>query len=186
MNYRNRFIDEYQNARVNLTLTEDGYERYVVDLYPGKLAVVDILVHAIWILVVLFFAFQTSKMGIPGTFVTSLGGMLLAFLIGTFLPLGFLLGGIVLLLGIIALPSHIVAGPLGLYGLHSLSKRLSKWYGRDLVKRWCISTEEKFLRAIGERTIVVTENRYATEDTNLFLKQLAVAAGLDAEDKDEA
>lgn len=27
MGYRDRFMHEYQSARVNLTLTEEGYER---------------------------------------------------------------------------------------------------------------------------------------------------------------
>ncbi|TET65055.1 MAG: hypothetical protein E3J56_16340 [Candidatus Aminicenantes bacterium] len=173
MGYRDRFIHEYQSARVNLTLTEEGYERYIVDLYPDKLAIVDILLHVIWIAVALFFAFRTSEMSLLGTVASSLGGMLFALLIGKFMPLGLLLGGSALFLGIVALPYHVVAGPVGLYGLNSFSKRLSKWYGKDLVKRWCIGSEEKFLRAVTERTIVVTANRYATEDTRLFLAQLA-------------
>jgi len=177
MDYRDRFMNEYQSARVNLTLTQEGYERYIVDLYPNKLAIVDILLHAIWIAVALFFACRTLEMSLLVTVATSLGGMLFALLIGKFLPLGFLLGGVALLLGIITLPYHVVAGPIGLYGLNSLSKHLSKWYGRDLVKRWCIGSEDQFLRAVKERVIVVTANSYATEDTKLFLTQLAEAAG---------
>ncbi len=186
MDYRDRFMHEYQSARVNLTLTEEGYERYIVDLYPNKLAIVDILLHATWIAVAFFFAFRTAEMSLLGTVATSLGGMLFALLIGKFLPLGLLLGGVALFLGIVALPYHVVAGPIGLYGLNSLSKRLSKWYGRDLVKRWCVGSEDQFLRAVTERTIVVTANRYATEDTKLFLTQLAEAAGRGERQWDEA
>ena len=93
MGYRDRFTHEYQSARVNLTLTEEGYERYIVDMYPDKLAIVDILLHVIWIAVALFFAFRTSEMSLLGTVATSLGGMLFALLIGKFMPLGLLLGG---------------------------------------------------------------------------------------------
>jgi hypothetical protein len=174
---------EYKSARVNLNITEEGYQRYVINLYPNKLAVIDMLLHAIWIVVALFFAFRTSNMGLGTTIAASLGGMTLTLLLGTFLPLGFLLGGGALFLGIVTLPSHIVGGPLGLYGLHSFLKSLSKWYGRDLVKRWCTSREEQFLQAVAERTIRVTANRYATEDTRLFLRQLAQVVGLDEGEK---
>ena len=186
MGYRKQFMREYQDARVNLTLTEEGYERYIVDLYPNHLAIVDMLLHATWIVVALFLAFRTSEMSLLGTLATSFGGMLLALLIGKFMPLGFFISGGVFLFGIVALPYHIVAGPLGLYGLNSLSKRLSKWYGLDLVKRWCVGSEEQFLKAVAERTIVVTANRYATEDTRIFLKQLEEAAGLHEGNLDEA
>ncbi|MFC1693257.1 hypothetical protein ACFL1R_07115 [Candidatus Latescibacterota bacterium] len=179
-------MHEYQSARVDFTLTEEGYERYIVDLYPDKLAIVDMLLHAIWIILALFFAFRMLDMSLLGTVGTSLGGILLALLIGKFMPLGFLLGGAALFFGIVALPYHVVAGPLGLYGLNSLSKRLSKWYGRDFVKRWCIGTEEQFLGAVADRTIIVTANRYATKDTRLFLKQLAEAVGLDEMEWEEA
>ena len=66
VDYRNRFIDGYQNGRGNLALTDRGYERYMVDLYPDELAVVDILVHVTWIFGALFFAFRTS--GVEGCF----------------------------------------------------------------------------------------------------------------------
>ena len=186
MGYRKQFMREYQDARVNLTLTEEGYERYIVDLYPNHLAIVDMLLHATWIVVALFLAFRTSEMSLLGTLATSFGGMLLALLIGKFMPLGFFISGGVFLFGIVALPYHIVAGPLGLYGLNSLSKRLSKWYGLDLVKRWCVGSEEQFLKAVAERTIVVTANSYATEDSRIFLNQLEEAAGLHEGNLDEA
>jgi hypothetical protein len=178
MGYRDRFIHEYQNARVNLVLTEEGYERHIVDLYPDKLAIVDICLHTTWLAVALFFAFRTSEMTLLGTVATSFGGMLLALLIGRFIALDFVLGGIALFLGIVALRYHVAAGPIGLYGLNSFSQRLSKWYGGDLVKRWCVGSEEQFLRAVAERTIVVTANKHATEDTKLFLAQLAEETGL--------
>ena len=168
MGYLARFMCEYQGARVNLNLTDEGYERYIIDQYPDKLAIVDILLHAIWIAVALFFAVRTSESSLLGTLATSLGRMLLALLIGKFMPLGFLLGGAAIFLGIVALPYQVVAGPIGLYGLNSFSKRLSKWYGKNLVKRWCVGSEEQFLQAVAERTIIVTANRYATEDTRLF------------------
>jgi len=177
MGYRDGFMNEYQSARLHLTLTEEGYERYIADLYPDKLAIIDTLLHATWIAVALFFAFRTSEMSLLGTVATSVGGMLLALLIGKFMPPGLFLGGIALFLGIVALPYHVVGGPIGLYGLNSFSKCISKWYGRDLVKRWCVGSEEQFVQAVTERTIIVTETRYATDDTRLFLTQLAEAAG---------
>ena len=185
MGYLDRFMHEYQSARVNLTLTEEGYQQYIVDLYPNKLAIVDILLHTIWIAVALFFAFRTSEMSLLGAVATSLGGMLFALLIGKFLPLGFLLGGAALLLGIITLPYNVVAGPIGLYGFNSISKRLNKWYGRDLVKRWCVGSEDQFFRAVKQRAIVVAANKYATEDTKLFLTQLADAADRGERQRDE-
>jgi len=186
MGYRDRFIHEHQSARLNLTLTEKGYERYIIDLYPDKLVILDILLHTIWIAVALFFAFRTSEMSLMGTVATSLGGMLFAFLIGKFMPLNLILGAVALFLGIVALPYYVVSGPIGLYGLNSFSKHLSKWYGRDLVKRWCVGSEDQFLRAVAERTIVVTANKYAIDDTRLFLTQLAEAAGRSERQWDEA
>lgn len=186
MGYREQFMHEYQDATVNLTLTEEGYERYIVDLYPNQLAIVDMLLHATWIVVALFLAFRTSEMSLLVTLATSFGGMLLALLIGKFMPLGFFISCGAFLFGIVALPYHVVAGPIGLYGLNSFSKRLSKWYGRDLVKRWCVGSEEQFLRAIAERSIVVAGTRYANEDTRLFLAQLAEATGRGERQSDES
>lgn len=186
MDYRDRFMNEYQNARVNLALTEEGYERHIVDLYPDKLAIADICLHAIWIAIAIFFAFRMSEMTLMGTAATSVGGMVIVLLIGRFIPLGFLFSGIAIFLGIVALPYHVVAGPIGLYGLNSFSKRLSKLYGRDLVKRWCVGSEDQFLQAVAERTIVVTANRYATDDTRVFLAQLAEATGRDEMQSNEA
>ena len=170
-------MQEYQSGRVNLTLTEEGYERYIVDLYPDKLLIVDILLHATWVGVALFFALKTSEMSLIGMLATSLGGMLLALLIGKFISLGIIFGGTALFLAIVTLPYHPIAGPIGLYGLNSFSKSFSKWYGKDLVKRWCIGSEEQFLRTIAEGVIIVTANSYATKDTKLFLSQLAEGVG---------
>lgn len=177
MSHRDRFLAEYQDARVNLALSDEGYERYVVDLYPNRLSFLDMLVHAIWVVLALYFAFRTSTFGVVGTLAISLGGMILALLIGGFRPLGLRLGGAAFAIGSALLPFHIVAGPLALYGLSSISKRLSRWYGGDLVKRRCLSSEEQFLRAVAEQTIIITPNRYATEDTREFLRVLAATTG---------
>ncbi len=178
MDYRNRFLKEYEEARVNLALTEEGYERYVVDLFPNRLAVLDLLVQCTWVVLSLFFAFRSSDLGITGALSISIGGMALALLVGKFLPLGLLFGGLALATGIALLPSVIVAGPLGLYGLASISRRLSTWYGKDLVKRWCIGSEEQFLSAVSEKVILITLNRFATDETREFLRQLETTTGL--------
>lgn len=175
MTYKDRFLAEYEAARVNLTLTDDGYERYVVDLYPDKLAVLDMVLHLIWAASALFFAFRVSTYGAVGTLAASLGGMVFALLLGRIRPLGIVLGAIVVAIGIALLPTHIIAGPVGLFGLNSVSKRLSNWYARDVVKRWCLGSEQKFLQSVAEGTIVITAGRYATDDTREFLRELAAA-----------
>jgi hypothetical protein len=173
VSHRDRFMREYESARVNLTLTEEGYARHITGLYPDELIIVDMLLHAAWIVVALFFAFRTSQMSWLGTTAISLWAIILALLFGAFMPLGFLGGSAALCLGIVTLPFHALGGPLGLYGLNSVVRSLHKWYGRNLIKRWCLGSEEQFLGAVADRTIVVAANRYATEDTRLFLVRLA-------------
>lgn len=80
---RDRFLTEYAAARVNLRLTEAGYERYVVDLYPDRLAALDLILHLMWAGLALFFALRTSNFGLLGTLALSLGGMIIAFIIAS-------------------------------------------------------------------------------------------------------
>ncbi|NLX92157.1 MAG: hypothetical protein GXZ07_11365 [Firmicutes bacterium] len=172
MGYRDRFMTEFQEGRMNLTITEKGYNRYAVNLYPNKLAAVEILLHLTWIAIALFFAIQTSNMGLLGTVALSLGGMVFVFLAGRFMPAGLIFGGIFLILGIAFLPYFILAGPIGLYGLSSFSRSLSQWYGKNLVARWSLGSEDQFLRAVSEGTIIITLNKNAPEETKKFFVDL--------------
>lgn len=172
VNYLERFLEEYRSGRVNLALTDKGYEKYAEDPYPGKLRLIGALLHAAWFAAALFFAFRTSETDGPGTLAVSLGGMLLALLIGRFVRLGPMLEWMALFLGLFALPFDILAGPVGLYGLNSVSKRWGRLYGEDLVKRRLLESEERFRQALTEGTVVVTASDDANEGTRSFLARL--------------
>lgn len=182
MRYLDQFREEYRHGRVTLALTQEGYKHKIGDLYPDAEIVWDALVHVAWVGMALFMISNTPNMSPPEMVIKmmlSLGGMVLALFAGRLLPFSFALSGGALFLGMLALPHHVVAGPLGMYGLHALSRRFRKWYRRNLVKRWCLRTEEQFIHAVRERIIVITAKQTATEETKRFLERLAEIGGGD-------
>lgn len=175
--YLLRFMDEYQNARMNLELTDEGYTRHVVYLYPDKLAFIEILLHLGWVLTAIYFALGIPTDSTMEAIIISAAGMVAAFIVASFIPLDLLLGSFLLIVGAIMLPYNVWAGAIGIIGLTSLNKRLSRMYGKSLVKRWCVGSEDQFIRSIADKSIIVTANQYATDSTRKLLKELEPYVG---------
>jgi len=175
MDFLDRFMRENQAGKVDFYLTETGFKKSFPDVYPRKLAIGNILLHALWIGVALFFAFKISEMSLSTTAAASLGGMLIALLLGKFIPLGLVFGGMMFFLGMATLPFYMEGGFIGIFGLSSASKGFKTWYGKKLVIKRSLASEEQFLRAVREHIIHVTASGKANEDTRLFLSQLEEA-----------
>jgi hypothetical protein len=101
MGYLDQFKDEYRQRRVRLALTDDGYQRKVVDLYPDAEVVADGLVHLAWMGTALYVAVTLSMTPEETAIKTmlSFSGMVVALFAGRLLPFSFALSGGTLVLG---------------------------------------------------------------------------------------
>ena len=172
MGYLERFKEEQKAGKVSFSLVESAYRKRLARIYPRKAAAAEILLHAAWIAAAFFFALRISETSLPATAAVSLGGMLVALLAGRLIPLGLVVGGMLFILGTATLPFYLEAGPVGIFGLSCASKGFGSLYGKKLVLRWCLVSEEQFLTAVTEGTIEVEATGSADEGTRLLLREL--------------
>ena len=176
MDYLSRFMEEYRAGKVDFSLLPGRYKERLKEVLPPNFTLASVLLHGAWIGISLFFALRISHMGSSPTAALSLAGMAAAILVARFLPVGMVFGGMILLLGMAILPFYIQAGPIGMFGLSSAARAFKTWYGKKLVQKWILGSEDRFLQSLRNYTMEVTATEKADDDTRAFLEQLKIAS----------
>lgn len=171
--YLQRFLKEYENARVNISLTETGYDMLVKALYPKSLDYFAAIMQLAWIVIGTIYALRITSHSVFLTIIIVIVTLFVAYVVSTHLPENVIFSVFFTILGVLSLPYSVLAVTFGLYGIRSLTKRIKTWYGRDIAIRWVIGSEQQFLQSITEQIVTITPNQYANDDTYLLLNKLS-------------
>lgn len=172
-NYVTRFLEEFKEGRVNLDVTEKGYDNLSVQMLPNLFSILTLGITILWVLLYLGLALYESFFEGLWLELLVIPGLMVAFLISSFYPLSIVFSLILLASSFFLFPHWLFNGTIGFYALTSLVKRISRWYVVDLIKRHALANNKNFLLALRKKIIKISASKYATKKTLGLLNEIS-------------
>jgi len=154
-----RFVNEYRNGTVNLSVTENAFERYPDQALPDWLARLTLFVNLLWVLLWVGYSLYNGIAGNGWESTLVIPGIILAFFLGSYYPSSMILSIVILgfsISVIIIFPHWLFGGTIGFFGLASLTRRVNKWHAGDRLKRLALGCDDNFLNMLQNGSIKIS------------------------------